>query len=141
LLFVGCNGASSRVDIGPNYMAPDPAGPLTVNGMTYERPATAEREEKLISGYPQLKLGQTREEVRALLGAPDGQIAVHRRGSDRFEGWYYLYYGHRVRQLRNDADENDQYIRILFDRTDDRLYFANPKNFPGLSDVGEEGEK
>src|SRR5262245_17503538 len=83
LLLVGCNGASSRVDVGPNYTAPAPAGLLTVDGVTYQRPATPEREEKILSGYPQIKLGQTREEVRALLGAPDFHVAAHRRGSDR----------------------------------------------------------
>jgi len=139
-VLAGCNSASSKVDVGPNYTAPAPAGLLTENGVTYERPATPEREQKILSGYPQLAVGQTREEVRALLGAPDAHVATHRRGSDRFEGWYYIYYGHQVRQLINDTDANDQVIQIFFDRADDRLNYAHPASLPGLLDVGQKRE-
>jgi hypothetical protein len=137
LLLGGCNGASSKVDVGPTYKAPAGTGPQTIDGVTYEYPATPERQQAIISGYPQLKLGQTREEVRALVGAPDYAVAMHRRGSDRFEGWQYLYYGHRLHLW---TDANDQWVQIFFDRSSERLYYAYANALPGFTAIGAQRE-
>jgi hypothetical protein len=68
-----------------------------------------------------------------LLGPPDRAIAMHRRSSDRFLGWHYLYH---IRTLQNWTDASDQYVSILFDQSSDRLYWAEPGALPGLTDVG-----
>src|SRR5262249_12632722 len=143
LLLVGCDFASSQTDVGPVYTVPSgngpsgtgPAGtgPQTIDGVTYAYVAPPQRQQTIISGYAQLKVGQTREEVRALLGAPDYAIAMHPRESLRFIGWHYIYH---IRTRYNWTHTSDQWVSILFDESTDRLYWAQPNALPGLTDVG-----
>src|SRR6188472_3997667 len=92
LLLVGCNSAKSKTDVGPTYIVPPGTGSQTIDGVTYAYVAPAERQQAIISGYAQLKVGQTREEVRALLGLPDSALPMQPHQSFRFLGWHYVYH-------------------------------------------------
>src|SRR4051794_12696240 len=74
---VGCSKSSASspttepTDVGPTYTSPTGAGATTIDGVEYEYIASAEREKQIASGFPKLKVGQSREEVRDALGMPD----------------------------------------------------------------------
>jgi hypothetical protein len=133
LLLMGCESARSKTDVGPRYIVPPGTGSETIDGVTYAYVAPAERQQAIISGYAQLKVGQTREEVRTLLGAPDYAIAMYPRRSYRFLGWHYIYH---IRTIFNWTDTSDQWVQTMFDPSSDRLYWAHSNSLPGLADVG-----
>src|SRR4051794_36307475 len=77
LLTSGCRKSSMStptskpVDVGPTYVAPSGTGATTIDGIQYGYVATPEREAQIVRGFPKLRLGQSREEVRDALGLPD----------------------------------------------------------------------
>ena len=107
----------------------------TIDGVTYAYVAPAERQQR-ISGYAKLRVGDTREEVRALLGAPDLANAIHERQSDKFAGWHYIYVYRTVHPDKRWADSKDQLVQVFFDPSGDRLTWAHTNNIPDLSEVG-----
>jgi hypothetical protein len=133
LVLLGCDSANSKSDIGPSYIAPSGTSLQKIDGVTYAYVATPERQKSISSGFAQLKIGQSREEIRTLLGAPDFAIAMHRPESTRFTGWHYIY---NIRTIYNWTNSSDQWVEMMFDQTSDRLYWAHSNAIPGLTDVG-----
>src|SRR3954466_6555172 len=95
---VGCSKSSASspttkpTDVGPTYTSPTGAGATTIDGVEYEYVASAEREGRIVSGFPKLKVGQSPEEVRDALGLPDtAQPGYSKDFNSRFLGWSYMY--------------------------------------------------
>src|SRR5438270_446126 len=81
-----------RPDGGPTYTSPTGAGATIIDGVEYEYVASAEREKQIVSGFPKLKVGQSREEVRDALGMPDtARPGYSKEYNSRFLGWSYMY--------------------------------------------------
>lgn len=82
------SAATKPTDVGPTYTGPTGASPATIDSVEYAYVASAERETQIVSGFPKLKVGQSREEVRDVLGAPDtAQPGYSKEYSSRFLGW------------------------------------------------------
>src|SRR5438067_68192 len=70
LLAAGCASRSTPTtapaDVAATYAAPaDATGPLRIEGVDYDYIATPSREQQILEGFPKLRVGQSREEVRA----------------------------------------------------------------------------
>jgi outer membrane protein assembly factor BamE (lipoprotein component of BamABCDE complex) len=89
-----------------------------------------------VAGFQNLKVGQSRQEVRDALGPPDE--ASPRYGKDRhatFRGWGYTY---EIKTRTGGPNTNDVCVQVFFD-PDDTLLWAVPSHIAGLSDVGHPG--
>ena len=133
---VGCTQSASNpvvIDIGPIYVPAD-TGAATVDGISYEYIATADREAQILAGFQKLKVGQSREEVRDVMGPPDMAFLGRAKGPDpdvRF--WVFVY---KIKQMESEPMNvyNDTFIRILFD-TDGKLNVATPYQIAGLKSI------
>ena len=120
-------------DEGPTYVAPAGTGAAKIDGFEYKYVATAERESNIIAGFKKLKVGQSREDVRKLLGPPDVADTSFTKGfRDEFRGWYYQY---KIR-MRSLASTNDVCVEVFFD-TKGKLHWAVPENIPDLREIGQ----
>lgn len=123
-------------DVGPTYVAPAGAGPATLDGVEYEYVATSEREAQIVAGFPKLKTGQSREDVRDTLGPPDRAIPAYGKAySAPFRGWAYLY---KIKMRSQGPNTNDICVNVYFD-PDGNLDWAVPSNIAGLTEVGRVG--
>jgi hypothetical protein len=121
-------------DVGPTYISPVSAStPTTIDGVGYEYVATAERERQIVDGFPKLKVGQSREEVRDAMGLPDtAQPGYSKEYNSRFLGWSYLY---RIRMRSGGPNTNDVCVEVFFDSAGN-LMRAVPNHIAGLKEVG-----
>jgi hypothetical protein len=121
-------------DVGPTYIAPVSAStPTTIDGVEYGYVATAEREKQIVDGFPKLKVGQSREEVRDALGLPDiAQPASSKEYPGRFLGWSYMY---RIKMRSGGPNTNDVCVEVFFGSAGN-LKWAVPNHIAGLKEVG-----
>ena len=122
-----------REDFGPNYVASNGTGPITMDGVEYAYVADTARQKQVIDGFKQLQVGMTRRGVRKYMGAPDRAQASYGKKIGDFHGWAYTYVI-RDRDL-NSANMKDEMIEVFFDPKG-MLEWATPSNLPGLGDVG-----
>lgn len=122
-------------DVGGKYVPPAGTGPATIEGIKYKYVATREREGQIVAGYVKLKVGQTREDVRAALGPPDKANRQYGKEADApFLGWSYTY---RIKTRAGAPNENDVRVQVYFD-PEGKLHWAYP-NVPGLKEIGRPG--
>ena len=126
----GCSMSSASspttkpTDIGPTYSAPADA---------YEYVANAEREKQIVDGFPKLKVGQSREEVRDALGLPDtAQPGYSKEYNSRFLGWSYMY---KIKMRFGGPNTNDVCVEVFFDPAGN-LSWAVPNHIDGLKEIG-----
>lgn len=125
--------ASQPTDVGPTYVAPSGTGTATINGIEYEYVATGEREAQIVAGFPKLKLGQSREEVRAALGLPDRATPGYRKEYNApFRGWGYMY---KIKMRTGSPNTNDVCVQVFFDPAGE-LKWAVPNHIEGFKEVG-----
>jgi hypothetical protein len=132
----GCTAPSAPVpprpsDVGSTYVAPSGTGPRTIDGIEYKYVATAERKAKIIAGFPKLKLGQSREKVRAALGLPDTARPMYDKRCKEFHGWVYDY----DIKMRAPSNMYDVCVGVYFN-PNGKLRWAVPCHIPGLKAVG-----
>lgn len=121
-------------DVGPTYVAPGGTGATTIDGIAFEYVATAEREAQIVAGFPKLKLGQSREEVRAALGLPDAAGPGYgKEYNPRFHGWGYMY---KIRMRAEGPNTNDVCVQVFFNPAGE-LKWAVPNHIPGLKEIGD----
>jgi len=122
----------NQTDVGATFPKPAAIRSVTIGGVEYEYVAPADRRLQVIDGYVQLKIGMTREEVRAILGDPDRAYAGYTKGAPRqFTGWAYNYY-----LLQRHLNSYDSGIELFFSKTDHRLEQVVPSGLPGLKEIG-----
>jgi hypothetical protein len=124
-------------DVGHKYVRPAGSGPRTIAGVKYAYVATPEREAQIVEGFSKLKVGQTREEVRAALGPPDKRnrsYAKVKQAKPPFLGWCYTY---KIKMRGGASNENNVCVQVFFNPAG-KLTWAAP-NVPGLKDVGSPG--
>jgi hypothetical protein len=138
-ILVGCSKSSASApttkptDVGPTYVAPDGTGTKTVDSVEYEYVATPERETQITTGFPKLKGGQTREEVRNALGLPDSARPGYSKAyNSQFLGWGYMY---RMKMRAGSPNTNDVCVQVFFDPAG-KLKWAVPSHIAGLKEVG-----
>jgi hypothetical protein len=118
------SGPPHGSDVGPVYVRPASASSATIDGVYWEYVAVPERHRQIFDGYPQLRIGQTREEVRALMGPPD---FVKPLGDTVFAGWAYSY-----DDKRREADWGgpaDRSITVYFS-PENTVRLVRTANFP-----------
>jgi hypothetical protein len=133
----GCAGPSTPVpmrpsDVGATYIAPSGTGARTINGLEYKYVATAERRAQIIAGYRKLKLGQSREEVRAALGLPDRAQTMYDKRGRIFYGWDYDY---DIKMRWPGPNIYDVQVSLFFN-PEGKLRRALPCHIPGLKALG-----
>jgi len=130
---LACAASAVPSDVGPLYVSPAGTGPTTIDGVHYEYVAPVDREARIISGFRTLKLGQSREDVRAALGPPDLASPLYGKAADGpFLGWTYLY---KIRMRSGGPNTNDVCVEVFFDPRN-ALHWAVPSHIDGLEDVG-----
>lgn len=135
---VGCAGPSPSAqmarpsDVGPIYVTPGGTGARTIDGIEYKYVATAKRRAQIVAGFPKLKLGQSREKVRAALGLPDRAYPMYDKRGQVFGGWTYRY------EIKMRAPGPNMYdVRVsLFFNPAGKLRWAVPCHIPGLKSIG-----
>ena len=137
----GCHRSPPMVippDVGGTYGSPVSSGitcPGGTPGRRYPYAAAADRERAITSGYPGLRVGQTREQVRQLLGPPgDADPMCSKQLSPRFTGWAFTY----TVRANEPANTNNANVEVFFD-PNNRLHSAVPSHVPGLAAVGHVG--
>jgi hypothetical protein len=141
-LVLGCDPpgpATAPADApGGVYAHPAGTGPQTIEGIDYAYIASATRETQIRTAYASLTVGQTREDVRRALGAPD--LAFPRYTSNeeghRYLGWGYLYLLRDTPHRSSTADVN---ILMVFDPSTNRLAWTSPSDSAKLPHLGTEG--
>jgi hypothetical protein len=135
----GCSKPSTSspttrpTDVGPSYTSPPGAGATTIEGVEYEYVASAEREKQIVSGFPTLKVGQSRDEVRDALGLPDtAQPGYSKEYNSRFLGWSYMY---KIKMRSGSPNTKDVCVQVFFDSTG-KLKWAVPNHIEGLKEIG-----
>jgi hypothetical protein len=135
---VGCaeptpvSPTTKPTDVGPIYVAPNGTSARTIDGIEYEFIATPDREAQIIAGFPQLMLGQSREEVRAALGLPDAATPGYGKEYNAFRGWGYIY---KIKMRAGGPNTNDVCVQVFFNPAGE-LKWAVPNHIPGLKEVG-----
>ena len=130
-LISGC--VLPRFDVGPTYLPPTSTRSLGNGLHDYRYIATPARREQIVNGFGNLKVGQTREEVRAAMGPPDLADAQYSLELfPKYEGWRYHYY---IRLLALGPNFRDEYVGAYF-KPDGKLKWAVASNIPGLTEVG-----
>jgi hypothetical protein len=138
LFAAGCVGPSASAprtiprDVGSTYVAPSGTGARTIDGIEYQYVATARRRAQIIAGHRKLKLGQSREEVRSLLGLPDRADPMYPKTAEPFLGWAYDYI---IKTRADGPNMGDACVGVYFN-PDGKLKWAVPCNIPGLKAVG-----
>jgi hypothetical protein len=129
----GSSPATKPTDVGPTYTSPTGAGATTIDGVEFEYVASAEREKQIVSGFPKLKVGQSREEVRDALGMPDtAQPGYSKEYNSRFLGWSYMY---KIKMRSGSPNTNDICVQVFFDPSGN-LKWAVPSHIEGLKEIG-----
>jgi len=136
---VGCtepppaSPTTKPTDVGPTYVAPNGTGTRTIGGIEFGYVATAEREAQIVAGFPKVKLGQSREEVRAVLGLPDAaRPAYGKEYNAPFRGWVYTY---KIKMRVGSPNTNDVCVLVFFNPAGE-LRSAVPNHIPDLKEVG-----
>ncbi|HVE82744.1 MAG TPA: hypothetical protein VND93_07840 [Myxococcales bacterium] len=88
--------------------------------------------EALRSGYAGLRLGQTVDEVTALLGQPTSNTPNYSKQDRSAPGGTTLRYV--VKSHGAAPNTNDEMITLVFD-AGGRLIWAHPQNIPGLAEL------
>jgi hypothetical protein len=119
--------------LGAEYVQPNAAGPATIDGIHYEYVATIGRETHIVDGFDKLKLGQSREEVRKLLGLPDIGRPVYTKDNHGPRYWEYIY---RIRYRdKTSWNINDLSVELFF-MPNGKLVWAVPHGIPELDMIG-----
>lgn len=129
-LLLGENQSPPPEDIGPVYRPPLQA---KTDGCEYGYVATAEREAQIIAGFRNLTVGQSREEVRDAMGAPDEAKPMYRKAHNMpFIGWSYTY---KIKMRSGGPNMNDVCVEVFFS-ADGTLHWAVPNHIAGLEEIG-----
>ena len=129
-LYLGENQSPPPEDVGPVYMQPPDAKP---DHSEYGYAATPEREAQIIAGFRNLKVGQSREEVRDVMGLPDSAEPMYRKARNMpFIGWKYLY---EIKTQSGPPKTSNVYVSVYFN-PDGNLHWAVPNRIAGLEEVG-----
>jgi hypothetical protein len=133
LPLAACDGPAAPADVGPTYVAPAGMGPVTVpeNDLPFEYVATAQREQQIKAGYANLQVGASREDVRRLIGPPDGVGNQHPRRGGRFLGFTYTY---KIRTTAHMTRTYDEYVTVFFDGS--HKLRCTMARIPGFTDIG-----
>jgi hypothetical protein len=128
--------ATKPTDVGPTYVRPNGTGAAKIDGVDYQYVATREREAQIVAGFPKLKLGQTREQVRNALGPPDfANPEFSKAFNSQFLGWSYQYY---IKERVVSPNMNDPCVEVFFD-PNGKITWAVPENIAGLKEIGGPG--
>lgn len=127
------SATTKPTDVGPTYAGLTAATVTSIDGVEYEYVASAEREQQIVRGFPKLKVGQSREEVRDTLGLPDTARPRHSKAyNSQFLGWSYIY---RIKMRSGGPNINDVCVELFFDPAGN-LKWAVPNHIPGLKEIG-----
>ena len=130
----GCTHVTPT-DVGPTYVAPADSGPTIIDGISYWYVAAPARQEEITAGFPKLKVGQSREDVRQAIGAPDDASPEYgEKNAGSFSGWYYMY-RIRMRGTPHEGWMSNVCVDVFFN-AGGKLTWADPENIAGLSEVG-----
>jgi hypothetical protein len=120
-------------DVGTLYVAPADTRRTPAGGVQQVYVATKERKAQIVNGFSKLKLGQTREQVRDILGPPDRAEAMHGKArSAPFHGWDYTY---ELKMETIDGNMSNKYADVFFD-AENKLEWAEGHNIKGLHEIG-----
>ena len=141
ILLLSVGGCKNATTAGPNskpqnpgalYSKPVGTGAATVDGIKFRYVATEERKRQILEGFPKLKIGDTRDKVREVLGPPDRDEELYgKKRSDPFHGWTLTY----EIKMRHVANTNDVCVQAFFN-PDGELHWAIPANIDDLKEIG-----
>ncbi len=134
LLLPGC---SKPTDIGGGLYIPPPATTIPVpsgHDLPWGYVATPQREQQIRSGFAQLKIGMTRQQVRALMGPPDQAAPCYESWNfNKYAGWHYFY---NIRTTQGTTTSYDQETLLAFDPSTNCLTWTSSSSGSALKDIG-----
>jgi outer membrane protein assembly factor BamE (lipoprotein component of BamABCDE complex) len=99
--------------------------------------ATSARQAAILAGFAKLKVGQSREEVRQALGAPDKAQIAQGKLYNSPRCWVYMY---KIKMRTSGPNTKDICVEVSFD-SDGKLNWAMPENIAGLNEARSPGDR
>ncbi|HEX3355886.1 MAG TPA: hypothetical protein VHS31_02800 [Tepidisphaeraceae bacterium] len=134
LLLLGCS-KSPGADVGPTFPHPPATAPIpSGHDLPWEYVATPQRQQQILAGFAKLKVGQSREQVRALLGPPDSAVPCYESWNfNKYAGWHYSY---DIRYTPHHSLIYDSETLLCFDPKTNCLLFTTSSPGFGQPDIG-----